>query len=53
MSVCSLSVPQTRELGEHVLSMIMDSGSEKLVVSFADWRRLGETLSETYSCAHA
>ena len=52
-SVCSASVSQTREPGEHFLSMIMDSGSEEHVVPFADWERLCEPSLKPFSCAPA
>ena len=42
MSVCNPSISQTRELGIIFLSMLIGSGSEDHVISFADWKRLGE-----------
>ena len=44
MAVCTSTEHMVRELGDDNLSMIMDSGAEKNVVTRADWRRLGELL---------
>ena len=50
MTVCSSPGSQTYDPGGDFLYMIMDSGAEEHVISYDDWRQLGEpTLFESCS----